>query len=431
MLVPLVLLSHIVGLGSPRISPDGARLAFVRSHVNLKTDRRDPELVLLDIRTRAQRVLTHNRRGVDDPQWSPQGDRLAFLADDAKHITQLFLVRLDGGEPMQISAAPQGVGQYAWRPDGRAFAYLTADAARKRNGVAQWQDAFKVTDNAYLSAGPFMPAHLWLLQPAADPAAAWRARRITRGAWSVATGAAGSTISWSPDGITLAYVRLPNPLLGDADQSVVEEVNVATGHRTPLTGRPHFEFNPRISPDGAHVAYTYARDGDPNNVANIFVSNGHGPGTDISRALDRNTTNYAWYPDGHTLLVNGNDATQRVLWKLGMDGRFEKLPLGKINAIGDFDGSIAKDGGIAFVGTASNRPAELYYLPAGASSPERLTNENASTANLPLAAVREVRWNGPNGFQEDGVLTFPAGYNQSSFDGLRMTVSSPRAPVSS
>ncbi len=53
MLVPLILLSHIVGLGSPRLSPDGARLAFVRSHVNLKTDRRDPELVLLDIRTRA------------------------------------------------------------------------------------------------------------------------------------------------------------------------------------------------------------------------------------------------------------------------------------------------------------------------------------------------------------------------------------------
>ena len=411
MLTPLVFLAHIVGLSSPRISPDGTHLAFVRSHVNLKTDRRDPELVLLDIRTRAERVMTRDRTGVADPQWSPQGRRLAFLADDAKHVAQIWIARSDGGEPQRVSAAPQGVESYAWRPDGRAFAYLTADAAPKRAGVAQWEDAFQVTDNAYLSAGPFMPAHLWLLQSGADAAPAWHVRRVTQGSWSVATGAAASTISWSPDGKVLAYVHEPNALLGDAEQSTIEEVDVATGRRTPLTGRAHFEFNPRISPDGAHVAYTYARDGDAMNVADIFLSSGRGPGADISRALDRNAANYAWYPDARALLVNANDGTQRALWKLAIDGRVAKLPLGDVNAIGSFDGSIAKDGGIAFVGTTADRPAEIYYLPAGAAAPQRLTSENAFAASRSLAAVREQDWVGPNGFHEDGVLTYPVAYS--------------------
>ena len=434
MLAPLFLLAHITALGSPRISPDGTRLAFVRSHVNLKTDRRDAELVLLDIRSRAVRVLTHDRRGVDDPQWSPQDGRLAFLADDAKHVTQLWLVRFDGGEPQQITAAPQGVEQYAWRPDGRAVAFLTADGAPKRSGIAQWQDAFRVTDNAYLSAGPFLPAHLWLLQPESNPDLTWHARRITHGGWSVATGAAGSTISWSPDGTTLAYVRLPNALLGDADRSVIEEVNVATGSRTPLTGRPHFEFNPRISPGGTQVAYSYARDSDPNNVADIFLSPGRGPGTDISRSLDRNAPNYAWYPDGRALLVNGNDGTQRALWKLAIDGRATKLPLGTVNAIGNFGGSIASDGSVAFVGTTAQHPAEIYYLRPGARAPERLTNVNAFAARLPLAAVRAVQWIGPNGFHEDGVLTYPAHFNLtqfylSHFDRLSVTDRKPSATM--
>ncbi|HET6894612.1 MAG TPA: hypothetical protein VFH72_04430, partial [Candidatus Baltobacteraceae bacterium] len=421
----------IVGVSSPRISPDGTTLVFTRSHVDLEHDRRDSELVLLDIRSHEQHVLKSDRT-VHDAMWSPDGSQIAYLASDSDHHTQIWLTPPRDAQPLQLTHSATGVEQFAWRPDGKAIAYIASDEAPKRTGIARFQDAFRVTDNAYLDAGPFPPAHLWLVSiPQRD-----KAQRLTSGTWSVAAGAAESTISWSPDGKKLVYVRIPNALLGDADRSVVEILDVATHKSTPLTGRMRYEFNPRYAPDGLAVSYTYARDGDPMNQANIFLSPGHGPGFDLTKiGLDANTTNYAWYPDSKALLVEGNAGTHEALWRMLRNGHVQRLQLGEVNPLGDYDGSIARDGGIAFVGTTPHHPGEIYYRsPSGKLT--RLTDYNFALASKPLGKVTTLNWTAaadvhegrrpgaPRAlrvggvqraarirlFNEDGVLTYPVDY---------------------
>jgi dipeptidyl aminopeptidase/acylaminoacyl peptidase len=260
-----------------------------------------------------------------------------------------------------------------------------------------------------MEAGPFEPAHLWLATET-DAQAVWKERRLTAGAWSVAAGNAQSTISWSPDGKTLTYVRLPNALLGDADRSVVETLDVATRARTQLTGRTRFEFNPRFSPNGVYIAYTYARDGDAMNEADIFLSRGRGEGTDLTRrALDANATNYAWYPDSRAILVQAHSGTQSVLWRVGIDGRVQRIPLGDVNVLGDFNGSIAADGSIAFVGTTPKHPGEIYYRSASGTL-QRLTDYNSAIASKTLGKVTTLNWTN-DGFREGGVLTYPVAYD--------------------
>lgn len=405
---------RIVGFSSPRFSPDGRDLLFVRSRVNLQTDQRDGQLVVLRVKTGAQRTVLSGRNSVGDPQWSPHGRRIAFLAYDHRHGRQVYVQNASGGAAVAVTHAANGVQEYAWRPDGRAIAYLTTRRLPKKRGIARWQDAFQVTDNGYLTPGPYPPGILEL-STRHGAAAAWRAVTLVgagQGA-SVATGAAASTISWAPDGRTLAYVRTPNALLGDAERSTVQTVDLTTRRVRPLTGRTRFEFNPRISPRGGEIAYTYARDGDPMNVADVFVSPMHGVGRDVSRAMDRNDANYTWYPDGSALLVNADDGTQRCLWRLNLDGTFRKLPLGDVSAIGNFDGSIARDGTIAFVGLTPRHPAEIYVLPPRAGAPVRLTGDNASIAARDLGRVRRITWTGPapQHFAEDGVLTYPADFH--------------------
>ena len=400
-----------VGVSSPRISPDGTTLVFTRAHVDLEHDRRDSELVLLDIRSHEQHVIKTDRT-VHDPTWSPDGSQIAYLADDSGHHTQIWLTPPRNAQAQQLTHSPTGVEQFVWRPDGKAIAYLTSDEVPKRTGIARFQDAFRVTDNAYLDAGPFPPAHLWL---AAVPLDSARGRsiphddKLTSGSWSVAAGNAESTISWSPDGKKLVYVRIPNALLGDADQSVVEVLDVATRKSTPLTGRTRYEFNPRYSPDGMEVAYTYARDGDPMNQANIFLSPGHGPGFDLTKiGLDANTTNYAWYPDSKALLIEGNAGTHEALWRVLRNGHVERLQLGEVNPLGDYAGSIARDGAIAFVGTTPHHPGEIYYRsPSGKLT--RLTDYNGDLASKDLGRVESLSWHNGH-FLEDGVLTYPVDY---------------------
>ncbi len=391
-----------VDLSSPRISPDGKSLLFFRLHVNLNTDRRDSQLVLLDIASKSERVLNADR-GAHDVSWSPDGSRIAFLAEDADRRAQVWFTSASGNSPQQLTHSKTSVQQYAWRPDGNALVYLAADAVPQRTGIARWQDAFRVTDNAYLDPGPFPPAHLWLLDVSTH-----NETRLTSGSWSVAAGDAESTLSWSPDGKSLLYVRLPDALLGDADRSVVEQLDVADKRSSGITGRTRFEFNPRYSPDGRDIAYTYARGGDPMSEADVFLTTGSGAGFDLTRiGLDANTSNYAWYPDSRALLVEGNAGTHEALWRVWLDGRVQRLQLGPVNPLGDFDGSISREGAIAFVGTTPHHPGEIYYRsPSGALT--RLTDYNAAIATKDLGSVATLNWR--NHYAEDGVLTYPVDY---------------------
>ena len=73
-------LTKIVTVSDPQISPGGKSIVCVVSRQNFDEDRSDRELVLVDVATGAQRVLTFDRKGVGSPRWSPTGDGLAFVA---------------------------------------------------------------------------------------------------------------------------------------------------------------------------------------------------------------------------------------------------------------------------------------------------------------------------------------------------------------
>ena len=64
-------LPKITSVSDPQISPDGKSIAFVVSRVNLEQDRSDRQLVLVDIATGAQHILTYDRKGFGSPRWSP------------------------------------------------------------------------------------------------------------------------------------------------------------------------------------------------------------------------------------------------------------------------------------------------------------------------------------------------------------------------
>ena len=85
-----------------------------------------------------------------------------------------------------------------------------------------------------------------------------------------------SPLSWSPDGKSIAIVQQATPNWGDGDQTVVGIVDVNSGQVVRLTHHKSLEGYPLYSPDGAHVAYWYSRDGDPNNENELFVTTAQG-----------------------------------------------------------------------------------------------------------------------------------------------------------
>ena len=120
-------------------------------------------------------------------------------------------------------------------------------------------------------------------------------------------------------------------------------------------------------------------------------------------------------PDGKSLLVGGTDGTRVSLWIQPLQGAARKLDLGEAIPSWSYsvDASVGRTGAIAFTGSEARHPTELYYMATPTAKPRRLTDFNAEVAALDLGARERIEWQGPDGFKEDGVLTYPPGFDRS------------------
>ena len=418
-------LAKVVTVSDPQISPDGKSIVCVVSRANFEEDRYDSELVLIDVANSGQRVLTFNRKDVGSPRWSPSGDRLAFLtvvpyAKDKKDDSttkedgpQVFVMPMSGGDSKRVTNAPNGVEQFAWRPNGKDIAYVTSDDPPNQKEIEKHNDSFEVGDNDYLASATPTSSHIWLVSSEGGTA-----RRLTSGPWSlqrIPPDFVPSPISWAPDGKSLLLTRQEKPHYGDSDLTTLQILNVETGEIRKLTSHDKFERVPMFSPDGSQLAYRYPRDGEPNNLSEIFVTSvAGGDGVDLTRELDRNVERAVWMRDGQSLLVAGDDGTQISLWLQPLKGKARKLSLGAVSPTYSdrIDAVVGPKGEIAFPGTTVSRPSELYYMPPSADTPRMLTDFNHEIAALQLGRMEGFEWQGPNGFREDGILVYPPDFSK-------------------
>lgn len=108
----------------PRLHVDGRRVAFVVHSMDLEADRYESRIWQWD--GTAVRALTAGP-GDSSPRWSPDGSRLAFLrrcGPDAP--AQVAVLPADGGESEIVSQFALGVSEIAWSPDGTHLAVIGA-----------------------------------------------------------------------------------------------------------------------------------------------------------------------------------------------------------------------------------------------------------------------------------------------------------------
>src|SRR5262249_48436287 len=119
-------------VGDPRISPDGAWVAYTASSLDKKEDAADTDIYMASTdpgRAGAPPVrLTSSKQPETAPRWSPDGRYLAFLSGrDGNKKTQVYLLDRRGGDAQQLTDYKTGASAIAWSPDSSKLALLVSD----------------------------------------------------------------------------------------------------------------------------------------------------------------------------------------------------------------------------------------------------------------------------------------------------------------
>jgi dipeptidyl aminopeptidase/acylaminoacyl peptidase len=394
---------RLVGLSAPTISRDGKRAAVVVSRIKWDDDSYSTDIDLIDLASHAKRTLTHTRHDVDAPAFSPDGTKLAFLADEGSGDdaqVQIWIMPLNGGDAKPVTSAGAGVQEFSWRPDGASLAYAAADAKPKRSGADRFRDSFVFTTESIVAHAMPRPAHVFVIS-----AEGGKPKQLTFGDPSA------SNLTWSHDGTTLAFTVNPNAILNDSFNSHIELVDVTSGKQSRLTDHDLYESNPLYSPDGKHIAYAFSQGDSQSTQVEAYVTTpAGGDGASISGACDCYVNDAAWLPDSSGLLIAANEHTSGIIRKLALDGTGANVDLGDVRVVSALEGAIALDGSMVFVGNSVKQPSELYHRTKDGVA-VKVTDYNHDIAQLDLADAQAIEYPTTIGTKGDALLYTPPGFD--------------------
>lgn len=410
--------AKLVNITDPQISPDGKSIVIVVSRPDYVLNRFNAELVLIDVASGKKRILTQDRFSVSSPRWSPNGEQLAFITKVGQGkdaINQIFLLSMQGGEAKQITKAPKGVQHFAWSPNSTDIAFAALNEPKNKIEIEKGYTAFEITNNDLFVGSQPMPAHIWLVSTKTA-----ESKRLTDGDWSlplvIPPSAPSSPFAWSPDGKTILFVKVASAYSGDGQKRTIQKLNVVDGTYKPLTTRTKLEAYPNFSPDGSKISYWLKKDNVNESINELWITNESGDeGKPISSQLNRDLYLSAWLPDNKTLLVGAHNDNKTSMWSIGIDGKTKVLDIGNVCPSWNFwlDATVSKTGAIAFTGSESNKPVELYFMASTNSKLVQLTDYNSEISKMTLGKAETIRWEN-DGLKHSGIVTYPANYEKGN-----------------
>jgi dipeptidyl aminopeptidase/acylaminoacyl peptidase len=419
--------SRILGVGDPQRSPDGIWVAYTVTTIDAEKDRRNTDIWMVKWDGSEQLQLTSSPDGESSPRWSPDNKYLAFVAsrgtdEEKKKGGQIWLLNRAGGEAQKASDIKGGVSDIQWSPDSTRilFTHDDEDPRDEPEKMDGWKRKttppividryhFKEDREGYLSR---LYTHIGVFDVNAKTHV-----MVTSGG-----NADDSSPSWSPDSKKIAFVSKRGH--ADPDRTENEDLwlvdAVAGAEPRQLTRTPEGEGGrPTWSPDGSRIGVLLS-DNDQNtaygmNKLIVVPSNPpqqNGPTqrpTIYMPQLDRAVSNIAWSADGQSIsFLLQDDRTNHVATVPAEN------PNGTIQRKSTGRRVISalsagKDGNFAVLATSPTQFTEVYALEG--SNLRQLTRHNDKLASeLQLGTTEDFTSKSKDGTEVHSILVKPAGY---------------------
>lgn len=402
-------------IGSVQVSPDGKQAAFTVRTAVMEDDKSEylTHVHLASVDGKSSSQLTQGDKSCDDPQWSPDGEWIAFVTARIGK-KNLWLIRPSGGEALQLTDSKTDVTSFRWSPDGRSIAFTatgapTPDEERRERG----KDDARVVDDNFKLQRLFV---VMVTSPAklqSDP------RVLASGDFHVVSdGRPGrAAFDWSPDGKTVVFTHTHTPSQDDWSSADLSLVDVATGNVRPLIQSAAAETSPLYSPDGKLIAYLEsdvpatwagarsvqviaAGGGSPRQLANLQDGGG------------RHTELVGWSVDSSGIYFTEVHGTSLSLLTLPLQGD----PVQICGNPGMSYGGVCLNSRRTHFGFGweqLDQPPEAFVGAVDGFKPIQISQVNHDLPKLSSGKTEVIRWKSKDGQEIEGLLTYPAGYEKS------------------
>ncbi|HTK28657.1 MAG TPA: S9 family peptidase [Vicinamibacterales bacterium] len=436
---------RIVTVQSPAMSPDGRWVAFIRTSIVERENRRQAELWIAGADGReAPRRLSDPELNASSPRWSADGKLLAFAgrrrgatgaAEGGDAIWFLRTDRLD--EP--AFHIPGVGGAPLFSPDGKwiAFVRRTHEPAAPRyandgervinerfKGKAyEWLN-YRFDQRGYLpdprnpDATP--PEELFVVpRDGGDP------RQLTT------LGVTVSGPAWRPDSGALVFTANEH----QRDEYTYPRADVWTvtldGTVARLTDDGYDYGSPAWSPDGASVVVrrtlglsaviaSKERHGSPVDIVRIAAAGG--APRNLTAEWDLIPGAPACDPDGRFVYFSGGIGGNDHLFRAAADGGAVQQVTSGDRELSGFSPAASWQS-MAYVGTTSTRPDELFVSSISGGGERRITAfNNALVRETEPSSAERIQATSRDGTPVEGWVLKPRGYDASRAWPLVLTI---------
>ena len=386
----------------PRLSPDGRTAAFVVWSTDRETNDYTASIWLVAVDGAAQpRRLTRGKKQDVAPRWSPDGSRLAFASNRDSKAKQLYVLPVEGGEPLQLTELNEDVTEVVWSPDGTriVFSARVRDPAyeeedeRKRRPRRFERLQYKLDDEGWIGD---RRRHLFVVPADGSSPPV----QLTDGDFEDAAP------SWSPDGRRIAFASARQEHWDTEVERDIFVVDADGGEPERLTGGDSRYEAPAWSPDGSAIACRWAPGGFdyPRHGQIAVLDASTGERRVLTASLDRNCAPYpeirepVW--DGDSILFVLEESGYNALYRVGADGAGEpEAVLGEVwvtafdCVVGQIVHAATTPTSLPEIYTGKGRLTDLSSA-VEASEPERFTAVSADGSEVEAWIIR------PLGFEE-------------------------------